>query len=176
MKWPLTVITGGVLLLLATTIHAQTVAMSPQKLRLARMQAQLFFENTGKFSPDVFTNQVNLWNTPMERGEQEGASEAMLVVVEIRAEGEGFVPRTRKMQLTARYRIEDGSRLGKPAFFNRTTSINIGSEDKFFGAFWVSGTGCYPVELTARIVGQEGVLRKTINMRCGSDPARGRIS
>jgi hypothetical protein len=157
------------LLLVAASCQAQASdpLKHPQKLSLANMQAQLFFENTGKFSPDVFTNQVNLWNTPIEGASREGASESMLVVVEVRAEGEGWLPRGRRVQLDARYRIEDGSRLGKPAFFSKNISINIGSDYKFFGAFWLYRTGCYPVELTARIVGQKGALRKTINLRCG---------
>jgi hypothetical protein len=45
--------------------------------------------------------------------------------------------------------------------------INIGSDEKFFGGFWLYETGCHPVTLTARIVGQKQTLRKTINMRCG---------
>jgi hypothetical protein len=149
--------------------HAQSgdTPSRPQTLRIANMQAMLFFENTGKFSPDVFTSQVNLWNTTIEGASREGASESMLVVVEIRSEGEGGLPRNRKVQLTARYRIEDGSRRGKPAFSSKTMRINIGSDDKFFAAFWLYETGCYPVELTARIVGQRGSLRKKINFGCG---------
>jgi hypothetical protein len=139
----------------------------PQTLRLANMQAMLFFENTGKFSPDVFTNQVTLWNTTIEGASREGASESMLVVVEIRSEGEGLLPRNRKVQLTSRYRIADRSGYGKPAFFTRTMAINIGSDYKFFAAFWLYDTGCHPVELTARIVGQRGILRKKINFGCG---------
>ncbi len=138
-----------------------------QTLRLANMQAMLFFENSGKFSPDVFTNQVNLWNTPIEGASREGASESMLVVVEIRSEGEGWLPRNRKVHLTARYRIADRSGHGKPAFFSKTMTINIGSDYKFFAAFWLYDTGCHPVELTARIVGQKGSLRKKINFGCG---------
>ncbi|MFY9622431.1 MAG: hypothetical protein WAQ99_21620 [Pyrinomonadaceae bacterium] len=139
----------------------------PQTLRLANMQAMLFFENTGKFSPDVFTNQVNLWNTPIEGASREGASESTLVVVEIKAEGEGLLPGNRKVELTARYRIADKSGHGKPAFFRKTMTINIGSDYKFFAAFWLYETGCHPVELTARIVGQRGSLRKKINFGCG---------
>jgi hypothetical protein len=157
--------------LVLTSAHARAqsgeTSRRPQRLRLANMQAMLFFENTGKFSPDVFTNQVNLWNTPIEGSSREGASESMLVVLEVRAEDEGWVPNGRRIQLNARYRIEDGSRLGKPAFFSKTMQINIGSENKFFGAFWIYRTGCYPVELTARIIGQKGSLRKTINLGCG---------
>ena len=166
MKWSTAVQVAGLSCLIAASTQAQT-RMPPQRLRLTNMRAQLFFENNGKFSPDVFTNQVNLWNTPIEGSAREGASESMLIVVEIRSEGEGFVPRNRKMQLTARYRIDDASSRGKAAFFSKTMTVNIGSQDKFFAAFWIYDTGCYPVELTARILGQRGSLRKTINMRCG---------
>lgn len=163
------VLVVGFVWFLSGNSHAQSVDVPrrPQTLRLANMQAMLFFENTGKFSPDVFTNQVNLWNTTIEGASRDGASESMLVVVEIRSEGEGPVPANRKVQLTARYRIEDGSRRGKPAFSSKTIRINIGTENKFFAAFWLYDTGCYPVELTARIVGQRGSLRKTVRFGCG---------
>ena len=166
MKCQATIIVA-VVWLCAPNCRAQTVNVPPQKLRMAGMQAKLFFYNSDKFSPDVFTNEVNLWNTPIEGSAREGASVSMLVVVEIKSEGEGWIPDNRKMQLTARYRIDDASGRGKPAYFNKTTRIIIGSDDKFFGAFWLYDTGCHPVELTARILGQRASLRKTINMRCG---------
>lgn len=163
------VLIAGLVWILSASSYAQSgeTPRRPQTLRLANMQAMLFFENTGKFSPDVFTNQVNLWNTTIEGASREGASESMLVVVEIRSEGEGWLPRNRKVQLTARYRIADRSDHGKPAFFSKTMTINIGSDYKFFAAFWLYDTGCHPVELIARIVGQKGSLRKKINFGCG---------
>lgn len=139
----------------------------PQGLRLTGIRANLFYETSGTFSPDVFTHPVNLWNTMIEGASREGASESMLVVVEVKAEGPGWVPTGRRVQLTARYRIADASGYGKPAFFNKTMRINIGSADKFFAGFWLYETGCHPVKLTARIVGQKHSLRKTINLRCG---------
>ena len=163
------VLMAGLVWFLSGNSHAQSSVMPsrPQTLRIANMQAMLFFENTGKFSPDVFTNQVNLWNTTIEGASREGASESMLVVVEIRSAADGGLPLNRKVQLTARYRIADRSGHGKPAFFTKIIKINIGSDDKFFAAFWLYETGCHPVELTARIVGQRGNLRKTVNLRCG---------
>lgn len=139
----------------------------PMQLRLTAMRAMLFYENTGKFSADVFTNPINLWNTMIEGGSREGASESMLVTVEVLAEGPGWYPEGRKVQLIARYRIADVSGYGKPAFFSKTMSINIGTQQKFFGGFWLYETGCHPVELAARVVGQKRWLRKTINLRCG---------
>lgn len=163
------VLIAGLVWFLSANTHAQSgdVPSRPQTLRLANMQAMLFFENTGKFSPDVFTNPVNLWNTPIEGASREGASESMLVVVEIIAEGGGSIPRGRRVQLIARYRVADRSGHGKPVSFIKTMKINIGSDSKFFAAFWLYDTGCHPVELTAQIVGQKGQLRKTINLRCG---------
>lgn len=163
------VLIAGLVWYLSANSYAQfaDTPKRPQTLRIANMQAMLFFENTGKFSPDVFTNQVNLWNTTIEGASREGASESMLVVVEIRSEGKGRLPRNRKVQLTARYRIADRGGQGKPAFFSKTMTINIGSDEKFFAAFWLYETGCHPVELTARIVGQKGILRKKINFGCG---------
>lgn len=160
---------AGLVCLLSANSQAQSgeTPMRPQRLLLGGIQAMLFFENSGKFSPDVFTNQVNLWNTTIEGASREGASESMLVVVEIRSEGEGRLPQNRKVQLTARYRIADRSGYGKPAFFSKTMAINIGSDYKFFAAFWLYETGCHPVELTARVVGQRGSLRKKINFGCG---------
>lgn len=134
--------------------------------RLTSMQAMLFFENTGKFSPDVFRNEVNLWNTPIEGASRDGASESMLVVVEVTGEPD-WRPPGRKVQLIAHYRIADKSGLGKPAYFTKTMKINIGSENKFFAPFWLYETGCHPVKLTARIVDQKQKLEKTINLRCG---------
>lgn len=135
----------------------------PKQLTIAAMQAKLFYENTGQFSPDLFTNYVNLFNTPM--GEE--ASGSMLVTVEVKAGSKDWYPSGRKVQLTARYRIADFNGRSRPAFFSKTIDINIGSDQKFFAGFWLYETGCHPVTLTARILGQKGSLRKTINMRCG---------
>ncbi len=142
----------------------------PQKLSIAAIRAMLFYENLGTFSADVFTNQVNLWNTPIEGASREGASESMLVTVEIKMEPGAWTPTEREMksvELIARYRIADLSGRGKPALFRKTMLINIGSNDKFFAGFWIYETGCHPVYLAARIVGQKSIMRKTINLGCG---------
>jgi hypothetical protein len=168
IKWRTTIL-AGLFLLIAANCQAQSAdtAKHPQQLRLSGMRATLFYETSGTFSPDVFTNQVNLWNTPIEGSSRAGASESMLITVEIKAEGPGWTPTGRTVQLTARYRIADKSGRGKPAFFSRTMKINVSSEDKFFAGFWLYETGCHPVTLTARIVGQKTWLRKTIDLRCG---------
>ena len=142
-------------------------ATRPQdKLQLVGMRAMLFYETNGKFSDDVFSNKVNLWNTVIEGASREGASESMLVVVEVGGETDSR-SRAKTVELTARYRVADQSGRGIPAFFRKSLQINPGSDHKFFAAFWLYQTGCHPVELTARIVGQKERLRKTINLGCG---------
>lgn len=162
----------GCLVWLSGSANAQSgeVTKIPQKLSIGAIRAILFYENTGTFSADVFTNPVNLWNTTIEGASREGASESMLVMVEVRMEPGAWTPTEREMksvELMARYRIADRSGHGKPAFFKKAMRINIGSDDKFFAGFWLYKTGCHPVHLTARIIGQKRVMRNTINLRCG---------
>jgi hypothetical protein len=166
-RWQSAILTS-LIWLAGINCQAQSSATpkQPKEPRLTSIRAMLFFENTGKFSPDVFTNEVNLWNTPIEGASREGASESMLVVVEVTGERD-WRPAGRKVQLIARYRIADKSGYGKPAYFSKTMKVNIGSDDKFFAPFWLYETGCHPVKLTARIVGQKQKLEKTINLRCG---------
>lgn len=156
-------------LVLTTCSYAQSfrgIPRAPESPRLAEMRAMLFYETNGKFSADVFTDKVNLWNTVIEGASREGASESMLVVVEINGESD-FRTRPKRVELAARYRIADRSGRGIPAFFKKSLRINIGSDNKFFAAFWLYQTGCHPVELTAHIVGQNARLKRTINLGCG---------
>ena len=103
IKWQ-TAIFAGLLWLSAANCQAQSAETEkrPQQLRLAGIRAVLFYETSGIFSRDVFINEVNLWNTVIEGASREGASESMLVTVEIKAEGPGWTPTGRKVQLTAR--------------------------------------------------------------------------
>ena len=160
------VLIAGLVSFLSANSHAQSndVPRRPQTLRLANMQAMLFFENTGKFSPDVFTNQVNLWNTTIEGASREGASESMLVVVEIRSEGEGRLPRNRKVQLTARYRIADRSGWKSGVLTRRDDQYLLcGNSSRRLAL----ETG-FIRRITARIVVQKAVCEE-INSYCGSE-------
>jgi len=109
------------ILLVAVNCQAQSNERParPKRLTIVAMQAKLFFEDSGNFSPDVFTNYVNLFNNPIESSSNEGASESMLVTVEVKAEGKDWYPTGRKVQLTARYRIADSNGRSRPAFFLR---------------------------------------------------------
>ena len=89
-------------------------------------------------------------------------STATLVVVEITGQPDSYAP-TRKINLRA---TAEGRVL-----LSRTVGIGRpGDDGKFYGAFWVYDTGCMPVVLDVRLVGQSPEptpIRKTLNFKCG---------
>ncbi|MBK9529849.1 MAG: hypothetical protein IPO41_16400 [Acidobacteria bacterium] len=150
----------------ATTDYGQMSGRS-QKVRIANVTAKLFYDTDGKFSDDVFSGKVNLWNTVLEGSSRDGSSSAMLIVVEIEAYGDGNPPKQKQVELTAKYRIANGTLQGRAANFHKIVPADIRTNGKSFSGFWIYETGCYPLELKARIVGQKNVLTKKINLGCG---------
>jgi hypothetical protein len=145
--------------------HAQNPRQ--QKVRIADISARLFYDSDAKFSDNVFSGKVNLWNTVLEGASREGSSVSMLVVVEIEAIGDGSYPEGKQVELIARYRIEDKTVRGRPAYFRKAIPFYIRENQKAFAAFWLYETGCYPVSLRARIVGTKKTISRTINLGCG---------
>ena len=103
------------------------------------------------------------WNTIIGEGDAEGPSEATLVLVEVLGKSaESEAAPSRKVELTA---VAGGKVLVK-----RAIQVGLFSDDhKFYAAFWLYDTGCEPVKLTARIVGQSqpSSMSKTIPFECG---------
>jgi len=152
---------------LASTNSTGQMSGRSQKVRIANVTAKLFYDTDGKFSDDVFSGKVNLWNTVLEGSSRDGSSSAMLVVVEIEAYGDGYPPKQKRVELTAKYRIENGALHGRAANFHKIVPFDIRTNGKSFSGFWIYETGCYPLELKARIVGQKTIVTKKINLRCG---------
>jgi hypothetical protein len=122
------------------------------------MKAMLFYGQTGMLSADLFgPSAPKLQNVTTG----EGQSTATLVIVEITGQPDSYAP-TRKVTLRA---TAEGR-----ALLTRTIGLGRpGDDGKFYSAFWIYDTGCAPVVLNARLVGQspESVLQKTLNFRCG---------
>ena len=132
--------------------------------KITAIQAKLFYSDKGTFSRNVLAKpDFGFWNTIIGEGDAEGPSDSTLVIVEVSGKtSEGDVPPTRKIELTA---MATGKVLLK-----RAIEVGIFSHDhKFYAAFWLYGTGCEPVKLTARIVGQTqpSSMSKTIPFACG---------
>lgn len=158
---------------LALFASAGTTAQSQTPpFKITAMKAMLFYDNNGTFSADVageddgepFVPSI-LWNTPMEGSSRVGASSSTLVTVEVTGETEAAP--LRKIEFIARYIPLNRSR--REIIVTKTASIRMGESDKFVAGFWLNETGCNPVKLSARIVGQRRTARikKIIKFGCG---------
>jgi hypothetical protein len=139
---------------------AATVDCPAQKLRISAIQARLFYENTGTFSENVLTEKgFDLWNTPFDW------TYSTFVVVEIEGVPE-YLKTHRRIELTARYIPFDSAK--RQITLRQAEKIRNGSESgKSYAGFWIKNTGCEPVYLTARVVGQKSRAKEMINFRCG---------
>ena len=122
------------------------------------MKAMLYYGQTGEFSADLFgLSAPTLQN--VRTGE--GQSTATLVVIEITGRPDAYVP-TRQVSLIAT--------ADRRALLTKTLAIGRPGEDgKFHAAFWLYDTGCAPIVLKARLLGQpeDSAIQKTINFKCG---------
>lgn len=151
-----------------STANAQT---NPNKI--VSMKAQLFYEDKGTLSQEDAAeadhgppySPPKFWNTPMQ---YENRSTSVLVVVEVSGEGNSE-PR---LEFTARYIPFTSA--SKEIVVRRVMPVNISIKagakpDHYFIGFWLYETGCNPVKLSARILGQRrtAAVRKVIKFDCG---------
>ncbi|HEX9938107.1 MAG TPA: hypothetical protein VGB15_13325 [Longimicrobium sp.] len=125
------------------------------------LRAMLFYSDKGTFSRDILARPVTLWNTPIGEGGSGGASNATLVVVDVRGEGGSYVPE-RKVQLTV-------TRNGRTVFQRAEEPGVLNSSGHTYVGFWLYGTGCDRLRLSARIQGQQPStpVTATIPFDCG---------
>ena len=132
--------------------------------KITAIQAKLYYHDKGTFSRDVLVKpDFAFWNVIIGAGDAEGYSDSTLVLVEVSGKSvEDPTEPVRKVELTA---VAKGRVLLK-----RALAVGLFSDDhKFYAAFWLYDTGCEPVKLTARILGQSqpSSLTKTIPFECG---------
>ena len=147
------------LLLLTCTPALVCEAQRQDRARIAAMQAKLFYNSTGTFSENALTGKVDLWNSPFD------SSYSTLVLVELEGLPQYLDPEVR-VELVARYVPFHREKGGVTV--RQVETIRNGSEDgKAYAAFWLKRTGCNPVRLAARIVGQRRRVEETIRFGCG---------
>jgi len=139
------------------------VAATPP-YKVTAIQAKLFYHDKGTFSRNVLAKpDFAFWNVIIGAGDAEGYSDSTLVLVEVSGKSSADeAPPARKLELTA---VAKGKVL-----FKRAIAVGLFSDDhKFYAAFWLYDTGCEPLKLRARIVGQTqpSSLSKTIPFECG---------
>lgn len=132
--------------------------------RITNMRAMLFYQNTGKFSEDVFTVPADLWNVSFD------SVYSVFVIVEIEGETQaGDYNRQPQLDFSARYKPLEGAnreiivRKSAPFWF----FANLRGKQKLFLGFWIDNIGCDPIRLSANIRGRKTRFQKTINFGCG---------
>lgn len=150
-------------------INAQT-RTPPYKI--TAIKAMLYYEGNGTFSRDVLAKpDFALWNTIIGEGMAEAPSSTTMVLVEVTGKPNSDEP-LRKVEFIASYQYYRRPVTRKVAV-NRIVEIgSIGSfdkPDKSYIAFWLNNTGCDPVKITARIIGQSqpSTMSKVIPFECG---------
>lgn len=144
-------------LLLALAIQAAPTADPPA--RLGDIRAHLFYEATGRLSPDVSPpREFVAWNTVIGGGEAEEPASDLLIVVELRADGEHF--ENRPLRILARG--ERGRLLGERRFDSFYTSAS----GRAYRTLWLRDATCAgAIEIVATL-GRE-TKNEQLTLNCG---------
>ena len=132
--------------------------------KITAVKAMLFYDGSATFSRDVLAKpSFSFWNTIIGEGDAGAPSNSTLVLVEVarNAPSNDDLP-PRKVELTAT--------VPRKPPFKRTVEIGLfGNGGKFYAAFWLYETGCEPVTLVARIIGQTqpSIVTRKIPFDCG---------
>lgn len=131
--------------------------------KISDIRAQLFFEETGALSDDLFSRpELSLFNTIIGEGSAGGASSSTLVTVEV--SGRNVKVGSVKVEVIATG--DKNKLLGK-------TLISLAlydSKTKFYAPLWIYDTGCEKVKISARLIGRgikPSLTKATIPFLCG---------
>jgi hypothetical protein len=148
----------------STLAASRTHAPITPPYKITAIKAMLFYDGSATFSRDVLAKpNFTFWNTIIGEGDAEAPSNSTLVLVEVAGNpSRNEAPPSRKVELTAT--------IPRKLPFKRTVDIGLfGDGGKFYAAFWLYETGCQPVTLVARIIGQTptSVVTRKIPFECG---------
>lgn len=151
-----------ILLLLVLCFAAPVAeAAESESYKIASVNAYLFYNHSGSFSENVIDNpDFVFWNAIIGEGSAKEPSDAVLVDVEI--EGSAGSYESRNIQLEV-------SEAGQ-VVLKKSLDIGILSDEgRYHAGFWLYETGCAPVKLTVKILGQEEEVKiiKEIPFACG---------
>lgn len=156
---------------LGTLIAALLVCGSPGTAQkparavasISKIEAKLYFPESGEFSQDMLAvPRLNLWNSITGAGWAEHPSNATLVLVEVSGD-----PNTGPAGLSVELTVADAR--NDSVIMKRRLKLGFAEADKQKEAFWLYGTGCVPLKLKARLVGQGGsaAMVRSIPFACG---------
>ena len=145
----------------------QVLAAEPEvtPYAITDVKAYLYFNHKDTLSKDISNEQKGaLWNTIIGEGLAGSPSRATLVVVEISGKPEAYEGK-RRVEVTVQER-------GKKVVTKLKQKFPIGGiskDGKYFAPFLVYDTGCLPLKISAKLVGQsdETLKEKLIQFECG---------
>lgn len=150
------------IMLLLAAIAARPAAAqpgaTPANATLGDIRMHLFYQGTGRLSPDISPpNDFTGWNTVIGEGSAEESATDLLVVVEVRANGEHAVQRPLVVTARAGRRV-----LGTRRFASTLTS----SAGRAYLPLWLKDVGCAG---TIRVDVSFGRERRTesLALNCG---------
>lgn len=138
-------------------------AESTPAYRITAIKAMLFYDGKGTFSRDVLAKpDFTFWNTIIGEGDAEGPSNSTLVLVEVSGNPS-------RDQASPSRKVEFTATASRRVLLKRTADIGLFSDGKFYASFWLYDTGCQPIKILARILGQTQASSKntTIPFACG---------
>jgi len=128
--------------------------------RISEITAHLFYNYTGALSENIIDNpDFILWNTIIGEGSAAEPSDATLVKVFLEGEPDSYEP-GRRVVLTS---TQEGT------VISDTADLGVFDTEGYAVGFWLQGTGCFPIELEARLIGQSGdsTMNAQIDFYCG---------
>ena len=129
------------------------------------IKAYLYLNHKDALSRDISDEpKGSLWNTIIGAGLAGSPSRATLVVVEISGKPEAYEGK-RRIEVTVQ-------EMGKKVVTKLKQKVAIGGiskDGKYFAPFLVYDTGCLPLKISAKLVGQsdETLKEKLIQFECG---------
>lgn len=142
-------------------------ATVPASSALTAVHAYPFLHEAGRVgSTDLLSNSTALWNVPAGGLQTGGPSASTLVVVDVEGDHSGSDPKKgSRLEFAARAgaRLLLQSRISLTTFFSEHGRIGV--------PFLVTGTGCEPVVVNAKLVAANGTklgeMNATIPFKCG---------
>lgn len=146
-------------MMLATILAVAAQAVAPAPVELGDIRMHLFYEETGRLSDDVSPpRNFAAWNTPIGGGEAEEPANGLLVVAEIRTDGQQNV-RT-PLRVTARN--ERGRLLADSRFIEMLTS----EAGRAYFPLWLRDAGCAGIITVTATLGSQSKT-ESLTLHCG---------
>ena len=143
----------------AILLAAAQFPAAPPTARLGEIRMHLFYEESGRLSDDISPpRSFAAWNTPIGGGEAEEQADNLLVVVEVRADGQEVV--------NAPFRIVARGANGRVLGERRVREAFTSEQGRTYAPLWLRDVGCAGEIRVTATLGAE-TKTETLTLNCG---------